>query len=269
MVDEYSITKAFEIVRIFEKGSGSKLNLDKMEGMWFGFMAGRTDGPVIIKWRTDFIKVIGIFFTMSNCDFLGLNWNFRVEKLAKRLESWKFRILSLKGKSMIINILALSGLWYTGSVVPLPAWAENRINRIIFAFLWSGKNEQIKREVCYLPYELGDIKMVNVALKCKALLAKSVVFITDSQYKAKWIHMARYFVGRALGKVHVSWGFLRSNIKPHAWEAPSYYQSVASAAKDIKDVFIKFVGKSLEVKVIYTELLIVSRVKVRSKILWQ
>ena len=139
LVDEYSITKAFEIVRIFEKGSGSKLNLAKTEGMWFSSMAGRTDGPVNIKWRTDFIKVLVIFFTMSNCDFLSINWNFRIEKLAKRLESWKFRNLSLKGKSMIINTLALSGLWNTGSIVPLPAWAEKRINRIIFEFLWSGK----------------------------------------------------------------------------------------------------------------------------------
>ena len=103
LVDEYSITKAFEIVHIFEKGSRSKLNLDKTEGMWFSSMTGRTDGPVNIKWRTDSIKVLGIFFTMSNCDFLSLNWNFRIEKLAKRLESWKFWTLSLKGKSMIIN----------------------------------------------------------------------------------------------------------------------------------------------------------------------
>ena len=136
---KWFVSKAFEIVRIFEKDSGSKLNLDKTECMWFDSMADRTDGPVNIKWRTDFIKVIGIFFTMSHYDFLSLNWNFWIEKLAKRLESWKFRTLSLKGKSMIINTLALSGSWYTGSVVPLPAWAEKRINRIIFDFLWSEK----------------------------------------------------------------------------------------------------------------------------------
>ena len=72
LVDEYSITKAFEIVCIFEKDSGSELNLDKTEGMWFSSMAGRTDSPFNIKWRTDFIKVLDIFFTMSNCDFLSL-----------------------------------------------------------------------------------------------------------------------------------------------------------------------------------------------------
>ena len=141
------------------------------------------DGLVDIKWRTDYIKVLGIFFTTFRRDLECFNWNFQIEKLAKRLESWKFQSLSLKGKSMIINTLALSGLWYTGSVVPLPLWAEKKINQIIFDFLLSGKNEQIKREVCYLPYELGGLKVVNVALKCKALLAKSAVFITDSQYK--------------------------------------------------------------------------------------
>ena len=130
-----SLTKAFEIVRIFEKGSRSKLNLDKTEGMWFGSMVGRTDGPVNIKWRTHFIKVLGIFFTMSNCDFVSLSWNFRIEKLAKRLESWKFRTISLKGKSMIIDTLVLSGLWYAESVGSLPAWAE----KIILDFLWSGR----------------------------------------------------------------------------------------------------------------------------------
>ena len=172
LVDEFSIFKASEIVHIFEKGSGSKLNLDKTEGMWLGSMDGRRDGPVNIKWRTDYIKVLGIFFTMSSRDFQYLNWNFRIEKLAKRLESWKFRSISLKGKSMIINTLALSSLWYTGSVVPLPAWADKKINQIIYEFLWPGKNEQIRHDVCYLPYELGGLKVVNVALKCKSCLPR-------------------------------------------------------------------------------------------------
>ena len=39
--------------------------------------------------------------------------------------------------------------------------------------------------VLFLPYEFGGLKVVNVGLKCKALLAKSVVFITDGQYKAR------------------------------------------------------------------------------------
>ena len=170
---------------------------------------------------------------------------------------------------MIINTLALSGLWYTGAVVPLPASAEKKINQIIFDFLWSGKNEHIKREVCYLPYELGGLNVVSAALKCKALLAKSAVFITDAQYKAKWVHLARYFVGRDLGRIHELWGFLKSHTEPHAWSAPLYYLTVVSVVKDIKDVFLTFVGKAFKVKVIYAELVIGSRVRIPSKALWQ
>ena len=55
----------------------------------------------------------------------------------------------------------------------------------------------------------------------------------------------------------------------YAYEAPLYCQSVAAAAKDIKDVSVTFVGKSLVLKVIYAELLIVSRVKVRPRLPWQ
>ena len=93
--------------------------------------------------------------------------------------------------------------------------------------------------------------------------------ITDDQYKAKWVYLARYFIGCDLGRLHEPWDFLKSHIKPRTWSAPSYYQSVVSAAKDIKDVFTTFVGKTLAVRVIYAELLIVSRVRVRSRTLWQ
>ena len=193
LLDDFSISKTFEIIHIYEKSSGSKLNLGKTEGTWFGSMAARRDGPVNIKWRTDCIKILGIFFTMFSRDLEYLNWNFRVEKLARRLESWKFQNFSLKGKSIIINSLALSSLWYTGSVVRLPAWTKEKINQIIFDFLWFGRNEQIKCEVCYLPYELRGLDGVNVALKCKALLARvlcSSLLTSIKQSGSIWLRIS-------------------------------------------------------------------------------
>ena len=92
------------------------------------------------------------------------------------------------------------------------------------------------------------------------------LMISTKQSGSIWLG---FFIGRDLGRLHDSWGFLKSHTKPHAWFAPSYYQSVVSAAKDIKDVFLTFMGKTLAVTVIYAELLIVSRVRVRSRVLWQ
>jgi len=40
-----------------------------------------------------------------------------VSKLEKRLNLWHTRTLSLKGKSMIINMLRASGLWYMATEV--------------------------------------------------------------------------------------------------------------------------------------------------------
>ena len=41
LANNYSITRCFHIVNIFEKGSGSRLNTTKTEGLWIGRSAGR------------------------------------------------------------------------------------------------------------------------------------------------------------------------------------------------------------------------------------
>ena len=198
---------------------------------------------------------------MPSCDFLSLNWNFQIEKLARRLESWKFWTLSLKRKSIIINTLANPVYGILGLSSPCQPGLKRGSIGSSLAFCSPEKISKSNVRCVIFLYELGGLKVVNVALKCKALLAKSVVFITDGQYKAKWVHLARYFVGRALGKRHESWGFLKNNNRPHAWDAPLYYQSVVSAAKGIKDVFVMSVGKSLAMKVIYADLYEFTRLK--------
>ena len=40
LANDYSITKAFDIIHIFERGSGSQLNPKKTEGLWIGSQAG-------------------------------------------------------------------------------------------------------------------------------------------------------------------------------------------------------------------------------------
>lgn len=48
-----SATRAvFETYEKFEKGTGSKLNLSKCEGLWLGAWSHRTDAPVPITWTS-------------------------------------------------------------------------------------------------------------------------------------------------------------------------------------------------------------------------
>ena len=59
---EYSVCKAFEMVEIYAKGSGSKLNMSKTRSMWIGSKVGQTTGPVDIQWINDKLKFLGITF---------------------------------------------------------------------------------------------------------------------------------------------------------------------------------------------------------------
>ena len=101
LANNYSITQSFNLINIFEWGSGSRLNAQKTEGLWLGSAAGKQTGPVNISWTTDKLKILGVYFGTSNVEHA--NWIDRVIKLEKRLNLWKSRTLSLKGKSLIIN----------------------------------------------------------------------------------------------------------------------------------------------------------------------
>ena len=97
------------------------------------------------------------------------NWDPRIEKFKRTLNLWKTRSLSLRGKSLVINQLAASGLWYTGSIFPLPKWASHSINASIWDFFWGGKPNFVELKTCYLPREQGGHAVVNVDSKVQAL----------------------------------------------------------------------------------------------------
>ena len=52
---------AFEVYQRFERGTGTKLNMEKCEGLWLGAWRGRLDAPVPIQWKSDKIKTLGVF----------------------------------------------------------------------------------------------------------------------------------------------------------------------------------------------------------------
>ena len=64
----------------FEKGTGSKLNLDKCEGLWLGGWWGRLDSPVPFQWTSNKIKVLGTFIGNGNLD--EANWCPCVDEVA-------------------------------------------------------------------------------------------------------------------------------------------------------------------------------------------
>ena len=229
LANDFSITRSFNIINIFEKGSGSRLNTQKTEGLWIGSSAGRTSGPVNITWTTDKLKILGVYFGNTNVEHA--NWDNRIIKLEKRLNRWKQRTLSLKGKALIINSIGASGLWYTATVLPLPEWASTRITKAIYKFLWHDQTELVKRTTCQLPLSCGGLAVVNPGDKSKALKLRWIPYVGDPTYGSKWVFFARYWIGLALSRHVKSWDFLRSNSHPKyiGADPPMHFQHILTA----------------------------------------
>ena len=57
--------------------------------------------------------------------------------------------------------------------------------------------------------------MTHLASKAKALRLRGLVQITDPESKAKWVHFARYWLGRNIA-IRPEWQWLRSNTRASA-----------------------------------------------------
>ena len=115
-----AINASFEVYSLFEKASGSKLNQSKSKGLWLGGWSGRTDPPVALDWSSVKIKTLGVFIGVG--DLEEDNWQPCITVVDNVLKSWRARSLSFRGKSLVINALALSRIWYVASLVHMPPW---------------------------------------------------------------------------------------------------------------------------------------------------
>ena len=50
----------------YEEASGSKLNYDKTKGLWIGSWKGRRGSPINIKWTSENVENLGVFFGNDN-----------------------------------------------------------------------------------------------------------------------------------------------------------------------------------------------------------
>ena len=132
-----AIKTSFEVYSMFEKASGSKLNQSKSRGLWLRGWSGHTDPPVTLDWNSTKLKVLGVFIGVGNLELD--NWRSRITAIDNVLKSWQSRSLSFRGKSLVINALALSRIWYVASLIFMPPWVQRELSILVFSFFWSGK----------------------------------------------------------------------------------------------------------------------------------
>ena len=152
--DERSLHALFNIIGDFERGSDAKLNRTKTEALWLGAWKDRPDEPLGLSWVKK-AKILGIVFGSMNVD--RDNWEPRLSKLDQCVSGWKNRSLSLIGKVLILNVLGFSKLLFVSAIISPPQWVYDRINRIIWPFLWGSRIETVARKSLACPQTNGGL----------------------------------------------------------------------------------------------------------------
>ena len=227
--DEMSVQRAFDVITRFERGSGSKLNYGKCEGIYIGAQEGRNYGSVPIVWKTDFITVLGTRIGPT----LVQDWETPTKKLKRRLQGWSSRALTIYGRALILRTFGIANFIFLASIFTIPENVVVEIHRAIFVYLWKGPSEYVKRETLHLPLKEGglaipDLRRSNITMKTKWLKQ-----IGDREYQRSWIKWPRYYIGTSLSTVRNQWSFLNSNLLPHADpnNIPPWYKTIERMAK--------------------------------------
>jgi hypothetical protein len=93
----------------------------------------------------------------------------------------------------IVNIFALSKLWYVCNLCILDEKRIKEIEKKIFDFIWKNKRELIKREIFHSNYESGCLQLVNIRTKLKTIVLRNFFYIKKLkdiphyQFAVKWL----------------------------------------------------------------------------------
>ena len=141
------------------------------------------------------LKVLGIFIGPGAS--AASNWRPRITAVENVLNSWRQRNLSYRGKSPIINALALSRIWYVASLVYMPVWVLHELDSLVFRFFWKGKCDLVARTVVSQPYTAGGFSVVSISYKVSSLLVQWVRRLVTRP--ARWIAFLFFLSGRPAG----------------------------------------------------------------------
>ena len=101
-------------------------------------------------------------------------WIDKIKKIKACIEVWKSRDLTFKGKVLIIKSLIISQIGFEIEMRGIPEKYKKEINELMWFFIWDGKVNQIKRDVCCLSENEGGIGMINIDNFIKSKQIKSM-----------------------------------------------------------------------------------------------
>ena len=146
-INVHSMELVLAICDTFQEFSSLKLNKEKSEACWIGSKKHDKDKPLNCRWinlTDDKICSLGVYHSYDPVIASKHNFLDLVQKLRECLQVWKLRSLSLAGKILVFNTLALSKSIYVATMIAPPKQFIDEANRVQKEFIWDKKRSKIK-----------------------------------------------------------------------------------------------------------------------------
>ena len=138
-----SISHLLKLLSQFKVVSALEVNTFKTEAMWLGKWNNRSDTPFNFNWPIEpncaFVVVVFFFSPITPPEPITLISMKNCENMEKILNIWKNTKLTLIRKRNIVKTVALSKLIFNGFNLTLPINLFDKINSMIYNFIWQGK----------------------------------------------------------------------------------------------------------------------------------
>ena len=178
--DANTLRATVAILENFFKLSGLKIQLEKSQVIVFGNLPDgdyRLCPEIPLEWKQDF-KLLGIMFDPF-LEKMNQNFDLKIDSIKETICSWKYRILTPLGRSVIAKTLLLSKLSYVAIV--LPSLGKRKIKNIedlIYDFIWKGK-DKTARPAAKVSEAKGGLNMPDI-------------MISWDSFKLSWIRRLYY-----------------------------------------------------------------------------
>jgi len=155
----------FEYERLY-RASGLRLNAEKTEILFLNRIVTDINVEYLDKQvpcnSCEVVKICGNYLCLDDKKSYELNVTKRIENLAKILNSWKSRNLTIVGKMLVVKTFALSQLVFSSQFVNISAKDIKKIEKLCYGFLWGEGPERVKRAYLKNSRINGGINGVDV-----------------------------------------------------------------------------------------------------------
>ena len=266
-----SVESFFQKVDIFQKASGSVINVLKTRGLALGGFDPTTDTRLTdVTWTNNTgIKILGVTFYTRLNQTTNFNRLTALNKTDKNLNILGLRLVSLRGKAMLLNTLALSKIWFLANTLPIPEWVVQRLQTTIFENLWQKQRfNPIKKNTLFLPTR----RLLSPKEQCFAIRHNTLFQMRERNTEDihDCYYLTKYWLASSLVKFtdkNPNWNFLRKNNFLRHWDnkTSQYYQTTLQYLTEHQLLF-EISHKTC--KSLYTKITKNKKIVVASELYW-